>query len=376
MKWTAPTPPWILRATDRRGKLLSTASRFLLIYLWSRADAPSKRKGPGPTFIRPCWRMTPADIAAELGMCQRTIEYQLAILVRSGLVRRGDHLVGTRLETGIWLADAEVARFEPQTIAVDADSPHENDCGRPRKRLRSAAKDFSSVTENDCGRIKEARSDPDLSRSLPDHLAKDDVGLDEVADPPTRTESPRPHLGRARMQQGLFEEPPEPPKPVRDPAMEVFEYLAERIYVTKVDLGLPARGLTTLARNDRKLIQAMIDEHSDVRDERGKKTGRIDVELGIAACRQVIEVDEADARRTKNFTYWNATTPFRPSNFDMRLGRWRPDGKHEVMFAVSEKSKPKDAGFNAYMPDEQREALMRKVSRGGRFGNDGHGGGT
>ena len=143
-------------------------------------------------------------------------------------------------------------------------------------------------------------------------------------------------------QESLFgDEQPQPEEAaIRDPAFEVFEYLAQRLYVAKRDLKLPTQGLRVLGKKSRKLIQAMIDAYSYELDEHGKRTGRVDVELGIAACRQVIEVDEADARRTGNFTWWDADTPFRPDNFGSRLGRWRPDGKHAAFGVVENRSRP------------------------------------
>jgi hypothetical protein len=170
------------------------------------------------------------------------------------------------------------------------------------------------------------------------------------------------------MQQGLFGEPSSEPTPKRDPAMEVFDYLSERIIATKRDMKLPARGLTVLAKKDRALIRARIDEHGYKRDSKGKPTGEFDVALGIEACRQVIDVDEADARRTREFDYWNAVTPFRPANFIGRLARWRPDGQHAAFGIVKRRGASNDVGFNAHMPAAEHEELLRQVSRGGSYG--------
>ena len=178
------------------------------------------------------------------------------------------------------------------------------------------------------------------------------------------------------MQQGLFGDQPSAPEPARDPVQEVFDYLAERVYVTRIDMGLPAIGMSVIPKEGRSLIRARIDEHGYKRDRKGKPTGEFDVELGIATCRQVIDVDEADARRTKTFDYWNAITPFRPANFVGRLARWRPDGQHAAFGIVKRRGGSNDVGFNAHMPDAEREELLRKVSRGGSYGEDGHGGDT
>ena len=172
------------------------------------------------------------------------------------------------------------------------------------------------------------------------------------------------------MQQGLFgdQSPTPPPEPARDPVQEVFDYLAERIYVTRVDMGLRAIGMSVIPKEARALIRARIDEHGYKRDSKGKPTGEFDVALGIEACRQVIDVDEADARRTREFDYWNAVTPFRPANFVGRLARWRPDGQHAAFGIVKRRGASNDVGFNAHMPAAEHEELLRQVSRGGSYG--------
>ncbi len=315
--WSAPVPPWAWdRASCREGKPLNAAAVMLLTYLWSRADAPSKR-GPGPTFLRPCWRLSNADLARSLRRDITSIERQFAALVKAGLVRRGTKEVDGVEEAGVWLADLEVGVF-PSTTRVSA--------GRPPASARvDHPRQLGSTTRVSAGRIKEARSIPDQARSIPDQARS-------IPDP-RKTKMARPKKQDAK-QETLFDEEPPQETALRDPAFEVFEYLAQRLYVTKRDLKLPTQGLRVLGAKSRKLIQAMIDAYSYELDEDGKRTGRVDVELGIAACRQVIEVDEADARRTGNFTFWDAMTPFRPDNFGSRLSRWRPDGKHAAFGVV------------------------------------------
>ena len=150
---------------------------------------------------------------------------------------------------------------------------------------------------------------------------------------------------------GLFaDEVTRPQTPDRDPAMEVFEYLRERIIATKIDLGIkPAIGPRVLSGPDRKRIEARIAEYGE---------GSID--KGVEACRRVIDVDEADSRRIGEVSeYWTASTPFRTdgqkiNNFENRLMRWREDGEHQVWGARRAKGpKPRtDHGFDAHMPDE------------------------
>jgi hypothetical protein len=151
----------------------------------------------------------------------------------------------------------------------------------------------------------------------------------------------------------------------------VFAYLRERIIATKVDLGIkPARGPTTLSAADRKAIEARIREQ----DQADPTTP----DAGLLACRQVIDVDEADCRRNREISnWWNATTPFRNArNFESRLMRWRADGKHQP-FAYSSSSGGRpangvqvarsrnDLGWYPDITIEERDALWADLEKRG-----------
>jgi hypothetical protein len=153
-------------------------------------------------------------------------------------------------------------------------------------------------------------------------------------------------------QRSLFpDEAPKPTGPVRDPAQEVFDYLAARIIAAKVELAIkPAIGPRVLGKSERRNIDERIREH-------GKQpNGSIDLDAGVTACKRVIDVDEADCIRVRSISqYWNAATPFRnAANFEGRLMRWREDGDHQVWGAKPAKGpKPRtDHGFDAWKPEE------------------------
>jgi hypothetical protein len=152
-------------------------------------------------------------------------------------------------------------------------------------------------------------------------------------------------------QRSLFPDEPVSSGPVRDPAQEVFDYLAARIVSAKVELAIkPAIGPRVLGKSERRNIDERIREH-------GKNpNGSIDLDAGVTACKRVIDVDEADCLRVRSISqYWNASTPFRnAANFEGRLMRWREDGEHQVWGAKPARGPRQrtDHGFDAYMPED------------------------
>ena len=125
----------ITSACDRSGKPLSAAAVVLLVYLWMRADAPSKRE-PGPTFLRPCWRLSIADLARALRRDTTSIERQFAALVRAGFVRRGELEVEGIVEFGIWLADLDTGLFPAKTRGAVIDTTPRENAGTPPAKTR------------------------------------------------------------------------------------------------------------------------------------------------------------------------------------------------------------------------------------------------
>lgn len=350
-RWSAPIPSWVFGVTDLRGKPLQAAAH-LLAYLWTRADAPSKRRECGPTFVRGVYRVDNASIARDLGRNVRNIERQFAVLVAAGLVFRGEHVVDGRVESGIWLADADHARFvpakSPGKIAGRAQTGEVAE-GHPAKspvEVTDPPGDFA-------GLYKEARSDQDPYQD-PDRHDHVEIAprAPDIPDPPHLAESASRPGGRAGVtQQSLFgDEPSKPTGPTRDPAQEVFDYLASRIVAAKTELGIkPAIGPRILGKTERRNIDDRIREHGKRPD------GSIDFDAGVEACKRVVDVDEADCVRVREISqYWNATTPFRNSaNFEGRLMRWREDGEHQVWGVKAKGPKPRtDYGFDAYKPDE------------------------
>ena len=157
---------------------------------------------------------------------------------------------------------------------------------------------------------------------------------------------------RARYHMGqipLFDGPvAAPAEPKADPAEAVFAYLRERILATKTDLGIkPVRAPRILSKTDARAINARVVEYGDG-----------DEAAGIEACKQVIDVDEADCRRQGEISgYWNATTPFRnAANFENRLQRWRADGKHSV-FGGGKRQAKADTGFYPKTDDALWDAV-------------------
>jgi hypothetical protein len=102
--WASPIDRWVLSATDRQEKPLHGSTRLMLVALHSRADAPSKRSGPGPLFV--FGEKVQLDaLAGELLVGLRAADTQFGALRAAGLVKRGyDWVLGAR-RYGIWLAD-------------------------------------------------------------------------------------------------------------------------------------------------------------------------------------------------------------------------------------------------------------------------------
>jgi hypothetical protein len=362
-RWSAPIPSWIFGVAGRRGKPLTAPVAFLLAYLWTRADAPSKRPAGGHAFLRPRWgRLDILAIATDLRRHPRSVEKSFAALVAEGLIRRGDAVFDGRAEAGIWLADLEHGRFEPAQdpgeFAGYGESDQLNDPGEfAVSTPANSPGDHPNDPGEFAGLYREARSE-ELPNQDPDHdhveIAVHAPSPPDPRPPDVRsTESPPMRAGRGRMsQRSLFpDEPSKPTGPTRDPAQEVFDYLAARIVAAKVELGIkPAIGPRVLGKSERRNIDDRIREHGKRPD------GSIDLDAGVTACKRVVDVDEADCVRLRSISqYWNATTPFRnAANFEGRLMRWREDGDHQVWGAKPAKGPRQrtDHGFDAYMPEE------------------------
>jgi hypothetical protein len=381
-RWSAPIPSWIFGLAGRRGKTLTAPVAFLLAYLWTRADAPSKRPAGGHAFLRPRWgRLDIESLASELRRHPRSVEKSFAKLVAEGLIRRGEEVFDGRREAGIWLADLEVARFEPASDPGEfAGSDESNEQGDPGEFAVSTPANSPGEEPNHPGEFaglyKEARSE-----QLPDQDPDRDHVEIAVAAPSTNddastavrsTESPPRRAGRGRMsQRSLFpDEPSKPTGPTRDPAQEVFDYLVARIVAAKVEIGIkPAIGPRILGKSERRNIDERIREHGKRPDS------SIDHDAGVTACKRVVDVDEADCVRLRSISqYWNATTPFRnAANFEGRLMRWREDGDHQVWGAKPARVS-RNLGFDAHVAEEDRVAadgttilghksLLERVSR-------------
>lgn len=325
---------WIQQLRTRRGRTtLSEADKPLLMHLWSFAAWTAR----GDARVWP----SRARLASETGATLAAIKGRLSRLAAAGWVRRRGR--GWDLA---WQVPFTERPPEP---------PGE-------QALPSALKQAPEAVEHPAERPLDRPANDPSGRSRPRHdqprINDLGCGLESttpVSDPPTREHMPQQHLFDA----GQNREQPRH----RDRAREVFDYLAERIVTTKRDLGItPARGPTRLSPADRKLIEARIAEYDaaepDVPD------------AGVIACKQVIDVDEFDSRRDQAIsTYWNATTPFRPDNFQRRLLRWRADGKHQPFggggrkqaSGVQVQRSRNDGGWYPHMSVEDRDALWASV---------------
>ena len=334
---------WIQRLPTRRGSTtLAEADKPLLMHLWS--FAPFRLRGDASaTQVHPSRERLVSDTGATL---TATIK-RLARLTAAGWIRRRGR--GWDLA---WRVPFTARAAIPQRIE---EAPEEGPGpipqgieGSPPRSLKGSDKTPQGID----------MITPDQTKGEDQTNHTDHVGLAEPTPIAAGVESNRTRPARGHMsQQTLFGEATTAPSKPRDLAAEVFEYLRERIIATKTDLGIkPARGPSVLSPADRRNIEARIREQQTI-------AGRGDgLEAGLLACKQVIDVDEADCRRKGEVSqYWNATTPFRnASNFDARLGRWRENGEHQI-FGTVEQRKPKpirrDLGFHAAISPEDDAQL-------------------
>lgn len=349
---------WIQRLGTRRGRTrLAEADKPLLMHLWSfasyalRGDARAEQ-------VRP----SRARLARETGATLSAIKGRLSRLAEAGWIRRRGR--GWDLAWQVPFTErpaAQSAAPEPPPVvrrtAVQAAGAEPE---RPLKRPgagRSSGRHDHTI---------EQRENWDQTNSDHDHVDDHPRGRSREGESIQLDHDPR--AGGQRVikpaQQPLFEGAPdtESKPPQRDRAMEVFAYLRERIIATKVDLKIsPARGPTVLSTADRKAIEARIREQ----DEADPHTP----DAGVTACKQVIDVDEAEARANQEIgAYWNATTPFRNSrNFEQRLLRWRADGRHRAFGAAAgeptgrlRRSK-NDLGWRPHMTAEEEDAIWESV---------------
>ena len=108
MTWCAPPPPWTFGATDLEEQLLPEGDRLLLIWLWTTADAPSKRSPGHQEIYRGIAIKT---LAERLGCSRRAIEDRLKRLRDARLVER--RRVDDKRGEVLVLADLEgVGRLE------------------------------------------------------------------------------------------------------------------------------------------------------------------------------------------------------------------------------------------------------------------------
>ena len=85
-RWSAPPPSWAVEARDRDGHPVSVQARHLLTWLWTLADAPSKRQ-PGHQRLE-CDDLMQARIALRFGVTPGTVRVWEAELSSAGLAVR------------------------------------------------------------------------------------------------------------------------------------------------------------------------------------------------------------------------------------------------------------------------------------------------
>lgn len=320
---------WIISLGSKRGAGLPGAAKILLMAMWSYVPGDIA----GDASHRQCWPSREA-LAEATGSSMEAVKEQLRLLAALGWIRRKGR--GWDLAWQVSFS----ARAAVQTPAAEDQAPAVQ---TPEGRKPRG--------------FKPRRPGVQAAQIIPDQTTRTDQTKIASNEPAPTTESPAAARGQARMQQTLFEQADLQPTPTRDYAAEVFDYLRERIIATKIDLGIkPARGPTVLAPADRRNIEARIREQQTI-DGRGDG-----LEAGLQACKQVIDVDEADSRRQGRISnWWNATTPFRnASNFDARLGRWREDGRHQI-FGKIEDRKPRSLGFRASVSDEVFDEMIDEL---------------
>jgi hypothetical protein len=338
---------WIIPLRTPRGaETLSEADKPLLMHLWSFApfkltgDASHKQVFPSR-----------ARLARETGSEPDAVKARLRRLAKAGWIRRvGDGwdlawmVPFTAREPGTQIPEVDTCGLEPPGTQI----PGESEC--PGIQLPGPGTQVPGhlITPEQTKELDHTKDQDHVEIAVPAPSPP------EARPPDVRsTESPPRRAGRGRMsQRSLF--PDEPSKsigPTRDPAQEVFDYLAARIVAAKIELGIkPAIGPRVLGKSERRNIDDRIREHGKRPD------GSIDLDAGVTACKRVVDVDEADSLRVRSISqYWNATTPFRnAANFEGRLMRWREDGDHQVWGAKPAKG-PRartDHGFDAWKPEE------------------------
>jgi hypothetical protein len=337
---------WILPLPTPKGGSINDSDKVLLVQLWShasldlRGDASHRRVYPSR-----------ARLMASTGAGLSALKERLERLAKAGWIRRAGR--GWDLA---WV----VPFTARESVATDDENTDEDwqesvpDDYQPELVVGTNLRQESVATS---GHLKNTGKNTDQIKNADlDHV---EIAVAAPSPPEPRppdvrsTESPPTQEGRGRMsQRSLFpDEASRPTGPVRDPAQEVFDYLAARIVAAKVELAIkPAIGPRVLGKSERRNIDDRIREH-------GKNpNGSIDLDAGVTACKRVIDVDEADCIRVRSISqYWNASTPFRnAANFEGRLMRWREDGDHQVWGAKPAKGPRQrtDHGFDAYMPEE------------------------
>jgi hypothetical protein len=332
---------WILPLPTPKGGSINDSDKVLLVQLWShasldlRGDASHRRVYPSR-----------ARLMASTGAGLSALKERLERLAKAGWIHRAGR--GWDL--------AWVVPFTARESVATADESSGEDCQesvptdyQPPAGVGSNLRQESVPT---AGHLKNSGKNAEEFKNAEDHveIAVPAPSTDDEASTAVRsTESPPRRAGRGRMsQRSLFpDEPSKPTGPSRDPAQEVFDYLAARIVAAKVELAIkPAIGPRVLGKSERRNIEERIREH-------GKRSdGSIDHDAGVTACKRVVDVDEADCVRLRSISqYWNATTPFRnAANFEGRLMRWREDGEHQVWGAKPARPS-KLVGFDSRVGD-------------------------
>jgi hypothetical protein len=334
---------WIIPLRTPRGaEALSEADKPLLMHLWS--FAPFKLTGDAShRQVFP----SRARLARETGSEPDAVKARLRRLAKAGWIRRvGDGwdlawmVPFTKRVPGTQVPESEACGLETPGIQVpgDRESPG---IQIPPPGIQVPG---HLITPEQTKELDHTKDRDHVEIAVPAPSTDD-----EPSTAVRSTESPPRRAGRGRMsQRSLFpDEPSKPTGPTRDPAQEVFDYLAARIVAAKIELGIkPAIGPRVLGKSERRNIDDRIREH-------GKNpNGSIDLDAGVTACKRVVDVDEADCVRLRSISqYWNATTPFRnAANFEGRLMRWREDGEHQVWGAKPARPS-KLVGFDSRVGD-------------------------
>lgn len=176
-RWSAPPPSWAMEARDRGGHPVSVQARHLLTWLWTLADAPSKRQ-PGHQRVE-CDDLMQTRIALRFGVTPGTVRVWEAELSAAGLgvrVRGANAFV--LAEVAVWSVEREcwvmgagylrTAECEACGSVVSSYDDRRNSSGDEMQSVDR--RNFDGVTDEKPAVHRRKTSGPLRKPDHPDHL--------------------------------------------------------------------------------------------------------------------------------------------------------------------------------------------------------------